>query len=507
MFTGMTRRDFAKTAAASATVLGFGDHGFLRVMPAVSARESRLDPDLVRLDSGIEPLVRFLENTPRDRLLEEVADRLKKGLSYRELVTALFLAGVRNILPTGRFNFHCWLMVHAAHQASLASPDSERWLPIFWVLDEFKRAKGPQDNVEKMMSIDEAALPSARNARRVFLDAAESLDFPTAEAAVVALVRSGATHELFDQFALFGAHRDFPGLGHPSIWVSNAWRTLEVIGWKHAEVVLRSVVHLIFAGAPEPRCIRLWKHNRELAAKLPAEWQEGKPSPEATRDLLAAMRQASPEESSQKAVKLISAGVAPQSIWDAAFLAAGELLMRHPARNDRWGNGLVSIHAATSLNALHYAYENVRQEETRRFLLLQSASVVPTFIGRMNLQNGRIDQLEPAPPAAPAEEAAGSEGEIFADVSVDRTMAARKALAYLQDGGSPKVLIDSARHLAFLKGDNTHDYKFTSAAFEDFEHVSPMWRDRFLASCMYIFRGSGDRDIPLVNRTRAALNT
>jgi hypothetical protein len=498
----LSRRNFLRSAASFSAALGLSDHAFLGRLPAVSAEETQLDPRLVRLDSGIEPLVRFLEQTPRDRLLEEVAERIRKGLSYREVVTALFLAGVRNILPTGRFNFHCWLMVHAAHQASLSSPDSERWLPIFWVLDEFKRAKGPEDNVEKMLAIDEARLPSARQSRQMFFRTAESLDFPAAEAAVVALVRSGAAGELFDQFALYGARRDFPGLGHPSIWVSNAWRTLQVIGWQHAEPVLRSVCQLVFAGEPEPRCLGLWKHNRELALQLPTEWPAGKPGPEATTDLLAVIRQAPAEEASRKAVELLKAGVAPQSIWDASFLAAGELLMRHPARPDRWGSGLVPIHAATSLNALRYAYATASQEETRRFLLLQSAAVVPTFVGRLNLQNRRIDELEPAPLTTRVQEAAG---EIFADVNTDRTMAARKALTYLQSGSSPKELMDSARHLAFLKGDNTHDYKFTSAVFEDYEHVSSMWRDRFLASCMYIFRGSGDRDIPLVSRTRAAL--
>lgn len=167
--------------------------------------------------------------------MEEVADRIRRGLSYRELVTALFLAGVRNILLTGRFNFHCFLMVHAAHHASLASPDSERWLPIFWVLDEFKRAKGPQVEVEKMPPFDETKLPSLRQAREAFFQTADDFDFPAAEAAVVAPVRNGAVGELFDQLALQGSRRDFPGLGHPSIWVSDAWRTLPVVGWQHAE--------------------------------------------------------------------------------------------------------------------------------------------------------------------------------------------------------------------------------------------------------------------------------
>jgi hypothetical protein len=504
MFTGSTRRDFFKNSAAGTALLGLGGLGLMGRMPAVSARQANLDPNLVRLDPGIEPLVQFLEETPRDTLLEEVADRIRKGLTYRELVTALFLAAVRNILPTGRFNFHCFLMVHAAHQASLASPDNERWLPIFWVLDEFKRAKGPQVDVEKMPPIDESKLPSLGNARQAFFTAADDLDFPAAEAAVVTLLRNGAVDELFDQLAVHGARRDFPGLGHPSIWVSNAWRTLPVVGWQHAEAVLRSVALLVFAGDRDPRCLRIWQHNRELAAKVPGGWMEGQSSPEATTDLLAAIRQASAEDAARNAVELLEAGVAPQSVWDAAFLAAGELLMRHPARPERWGNGLIPIHAATSLNALRYAYGTAAQDDSRRFLLLQSVAVVPTFRERLRLQDGQIDQMEPAMLTTSGLEAAG---EIFTDIGTDRSLAARKALAYLEGGASPQVLIDAARRLAFYKGNNTHDYKFTAAVFEDFEHLSPQYRNRFLASCMYIFRGTAEKDIPLVDRSRAALKS
>jgi hypothetical protein len=70
--------------------------------------------------------VRLLEVTPRGKLLEEVGARVKKGLGYRDVVTALFLAGVRNIRPHGGDNFHAVLVIHAAHQASLDAPDSDR---------------------------------------------------------------------------------------------------------------------------------------------------------------------------------------------------------------------------------------------------------------------------------------------------------------------------------------------------------------------------------------------
>ena len=127
------RRQFLATTA-------LGGLGLLGRLPAVSADEATLDRKVVRLDPGIEPLVRLLEDTPRDRLLEEVGGRIKKGVSYREVLAALFLAGVRNVepRPSVGFKFHAVLAVNSAHLASLAAPDQERWRPIFWAIDNFK---------------------------------------------------------------------------------------------------------------------------------------------------------------------------------------------------------------------------------------------------------------------------------------------------------------------------------------------------------------------------------
>src|SRR5882672_4843487 len=137
-----TRRGFLKTSAATGALLGLGDLGFLSRLPRVSAAEASVAPGVVRFNPDIEPLVRLLEDTPRDRLLEEVASRIRRGLTYREVLAALFLAGVRNIQPRPvGFKFHAVLVVNAAHLASLASPDTERWLPIFWALDNFKESQ------------------------------------------------------------------------------------------------------------------------------------------------------------------------------------------------------------------------------------------------------------------------------------------------------------------------------------------------------------------------------
>src|SRR5205085_9334603 len=88
----------------------------------------------------------------------------------------------------------------------------------------------------------------------------------------------------------------------------------------------------------------------------------------------------------------------------------------------------------------------------------------------------------------------------------DKLSAARKTLAILQtrqDQLAP--FMTTARRLIFAKGTDSHDYKFSSAALEDFHHVTPAWRNRFLAASIFWLKGSGGNDTPLLQRTRAAL--
>ena len=67
-----TRRHFLKSAAATGALFGLGDWDIVSALPPVSDAEARLEPDRVRFSPEIEPLVRLLEDTPRERLLEEV---------------------------------------------------------------------------------------------------------------------------------------------------------------------------------------------------------------------------------------------------------------------------------------------------------------------------------------------------------------------------------------------------------------------------------------------------
>src|SRR6266545_3637173 len=243
----MNRRRFLRTTTTTGALLGLAELGFLSQLRPVSAGEANLNPAVVRFHPEIEPLVRFLEDTPRERLLEEVAAKIKRGLNYRELLAALLLAGVRNIQPRPvGFKFHAVLVVNSAHLASLSSPDTNRWLPIFWAIDQFKssQAADVKEGDWTMGPVDESAVPPAHKARQALIDAMDNWDEAAGDAAIVGMVRSAGAHEIFEILCRYGA-RDFREIGHKEIYVANSFRTLEVIGWQHAEPVLRSLVYAI----------------------------------------------------------------------------------------------------------------------------------------------------------------------------------------------------------------------------------------------------------------------
>lgn len=489
MTTPLSRRAMMTSGAS---LLGL--HG-LPPLPAVAS--TALDDDVVRLRPEIEPLVRLIEETPRNRVVEELAVRIGRGVSYQEVLAALYLATVRNVQPRPSvgFKFHCVLVISSAHLSSMAGPDADRWLPILWAADHFK---GPQEEEKRksgwrMKPVDESAVPPPHRARAAFRKAMEDWDVDAADAAAAGLARHCSSHEAFELFFRYGA-RDFRSIGHKIIFVSGAARLLQVIGWRHAEPVLRSLAFALLnhggGGNPKDRdesADRPWRRHLEKVGGIRKEWRTGKVDDGATRDLLETLRAGSDVDATSKVLSLLDGGLSPRAIWDGVFASSGELLMR---RTD-----IPSLHALTTMNAIRYAFATASDDETRRLLLLQAAAFVPLFRRNAGHPERRIDTLEPL-------EAKGPD-DIFA--TGNKMESARKILGHLDGGGDPEALLDAARVLTFLKGTGAHDYKFSAAVLEDYRHLSPAWRNRFLAASVFYLKGSDARDNGLVARVRSAL--
>ena len=496
----MNRRSFLGTGVGA--FLGCREHAFVAGLSPVSAAEARVDPGIVRFDPAIEPLVRLLEQTPRERLLEEVAAKIKKGLTYRETLAALLLAGIRNVQPRPSvgFKFHAVLVVHSAHLVAQASPEADRWLPLFWALDHFKRSQAAdvREGNWTMGAVNPTSVPSSSQVARAFIAAMDHWDESDADAAAAGLARHLSPPEAFELFARYAA-RDVRSIGHKAIYVANAWRALETIGWQHSEPVLRSLAYALLAreGSDpvngDDRVDRPWRRNQGLVSRIRADWGVGRTDSGATLDMLATLRDDTDEHTADQVVEMLKGGIAPASIWDAVMCGAAELLMRNP--------GILPLHAVTTTNAIRYLYDRSQRDETRRLLLLQNASFLPFFRGGRG-SGARIDQLVPIERSSTGDEAIE---EICATIGRDNPMAAQRVLGYLARNSRPQALLDAANRLVFQKGNDSHDYKFSAAVLEDYGHLSPSWRARYLAASVFWLSGSSTPDNDLVHRARLAL--
>jgi hypothetical protein len=508
MFSPLSRRTLLKRSLQTGAIASLGDFSFLHSLPAIAA-DGKAKPATVELSPDLEPLVRLLEDTEREKVLEAVASRIHDGTTYQQLLAATLLAGVRGIKPRPvGFQFHAVLVINSAHLASLAANDNDRWLPLFWAIDNFKVSQ--KTNKEKndgwmMPPVDDSKLPSPEQTKKAFAEAMDNWDEEAADRAAAAVARYLPPDEAIEQLWRYGA-RDFRDIGHKAIYVANSWRVLQTIGWRHAEPVFRSLAFALLQhegdnpakrdGEPD----RPGRENMKRAKEFAANWQYGKPSPEATSEVLDAIRTASASDSAAKVTELIKKGVSPTSLWDGIFLGAGEILMRAP--------GIVGLHCVTSTNALHQAYCLTGRDEMRRLALLQAASFLPLFrkaLGDRNtkLADLRVDKLEQADLKKTGAEAVE---EIFNDAGSDRLLAARKTLTLLaNDPTAYDPLMKAARRLVFTKGRDSHDYKYSSAALEDYFAVSPRYRNAYLAMSLFQLRTAKEADNNLIKRTRAAL--
>lgn len=499
-----SRRCFLSSASAGISMLSA--RNLIAGLNPVSDEQARATSGIVQLRPEIEPLVRLIEESPRQRLLEEIGSRIQNGLSYREILAALLLAGVRNIepYPAVGFKFHAVLVVNAAHVASLASPSADRWLPILWALDEFKssQAKDVKEGNWTMAPVDEAGIPAPEKLRDAFHQSMQQWDVAQADVAAAGAARFLGATEVLELFAGYAA-RDFRSIGHKAIYLANAWRTLQTIGWEHAEPVLRSLAYAMLNhnGEPNPATSdlapdRAWKTNQQLSLKIRDGWEGGQLDSAATTELLTVLRAGTADESAASVVEQLNAGVSPQSLWDALHLAAGELVMRQA--------GIVPLHAMTTTNALRFLFDNVGSPQTRKLLLLQNASFLPLFRAAMKARgqigDSKIDELTGVESKEPV-----SVDAIFGSIGKQPQLAAQQVMTFLASDQDAETLMNAARRLIFLKGTDAHDYKFSTAALEDYYKISPALRSRYMAASTYNLKGSGATDNKLVDRIRAAL--
>ncbi|MGH9657157.1 MAG: hypothetical protein ACRD96_01365 [Bryobacteraceae bacterium] len=469
--------------------------------------DAEVTPDIFRFRPEIEPLVTLIENTAREKCAAMAVEQLRRGVSYRQFMAALFLAGVRNVNPRPPgFAMHCVFVIHSAHLLGLEAPADARLLPLFYALDNFKGAQerdARQTGGDYVMRAIAGKLPAPDRAAVEFTAAMEAWDQERAERAVVALARHRAGGEVIDMLWRYGA-RDYRNIGHKAIYVANAARTLHTIGWQHAEPVLRSVVLALldFGREQQVNGYALDDQCYNANAKRVNEIAGDVNRPEGdTVSILDVLRTASPGEAcADIAARLAKGSTGAAAVWDAVHLAAAELRMR-----SRPANAIVSIHAVTAANALHHGWLAAPESRLRLLLLLQAAGWMAQFrhfsSARENaLRDFAITRLEPG-----AEDS--SPQEILSASLADPDPLAARVVRLARDLPARQSFFSAAVRNIVTKAEEVHLYKYLAALIEDVPLVRPEWQPHLTAAVVYYTKGSNDPEPVAIKRAREALRT
>ena len=505
-----TRREFLKTSAGAGMLLGCATPVALGALAPNARKDAQVTPDLVRFTPDVEPIVRLIEETPREKCFDMMVEQLRQGLPYRNFLAALFLAGIRDVRPHPLgFKFHCVFAIHSANQMSLDAVSEDRLLPLFWALDQFKKSQA-EDVQQGHFQLTELTgpLPAPEKAAAEFHAAMQAWDEERASRAVAAFVRSRGADEIIEAIWRYGA-RDFRSIGHKGIFVANSWRTLQTIGWRHAEPTMRSLVMgLLDVGSArrgsgsnfdDQDSLSNVERAQKTLPQLPGTWTGSGRDEAATLDLLEAMRTASVGDACKQTLGQLQSGKSQaQGAWDAVHLAAGELIMRQP--------GIVGIHAVTSVNSLHYAFRTAANPETRLLLLLHGVAWMGHFRDQMT-SRGKLGtvKITELPAAAVADDEAKAAAQVLERVGKETPAAAALAFELARKHPQPDAYSKLARRLIFRKGTDAHHYKYAAAIFEDYGLVSPPWRPHMLATSVYYLRGTQESDSKLMTRAVEAV--
>lgn len=450
----------------------------------LTAAASRPIHGPVATGADLDALVDLVRKTPRRELLGKA---LELQADWRDLLAAAFLAGIRDVEPRPvGFQFHCVMMTNSAFDIAARAPAAERLAAALYNLDDFKRsqerdAQGGDWSMGKAPATNavDVGLATAR-----VTEVLETWDLDGADHAATALSHCASLDEAFEPLWWF-CMRNFTNIGHNPIFAAQAHRTLQHIGWRHGTDVLRSLVYGLLDGKPGA-ADETFVANQERAAKLVLPGSASA-SKVASQELVAELRQATPEGASTSVADALSKGLSLDSVWDVLRILAAEQSWRDP--------GILSAHAMTSVNALRYIASRARSAVVRSMAILQAASwqvLYRDFLSRRSSYDGDAPGIETLQPADQGTNPAADAAAVFATAGDDARAAAPLALAAAQNGTTE--LMAATRHWLLRKAREHHDYKFAAALLEEMQAAGPETAGRMFAASLGYLRKPSDRD-------------
>jgi len=501
-----TRRRFLSVLGRGVVAAGLAERSAVAAN-AASARAFARVPPLPQPRSRAElgdlaALVKWIREAPADGIVRDAIDRLRAGLPPEQLWAATFLAGIEDVEPRPvGFRFHAVLVMPPLWQVASRLPPDERTLPLFFGLANFKQAQAGDARANDWSlppPPQESSLPPAEKARAMLADAIDAWDPQAADAAVTRMARSATRDEIVQALLPCGL-RNFAAVGHHPIFMSCAFKTLDAIGWSHAEPVLRCLVYGLLSTGPGDEA-KPFERSTATAKKLLADHAASGADRTITRAALSPSSDVAIATAARQIGGEVGGDAGLDRAWSDLQSVGLELMMETP--------GLLAVHATTGSLALRELSAQATAPELRIAGALQSAAWMPmwrkAFKGGGDARESTFEQFASDAGPASAKDAAPARDLLAALDGGDRREAALKIARALRAGADTVgPFLDGARRLLVAKASESHHYKFF-AALEDVAAGSPDAALRVAAGSFYLHTPK-DVDFAPVAEARAAL--
>jgi hypothetical protein len=481
------RREFLADVGKGMLVASVGSTLAADLGLAHARAENR--PEKISFGS-LEPLVDMMQDTPIDRVLPKLVDRLNGGTDLRTLVAAGALANARSFGGEDYIGFHAFMALAPAYHMSHELPRDRAALPVLKVLYRNCnqiQAKGGKANEVLHPVSPEGSAENSEALRAAVL----KLDVDSAERAFAAIA---AKSPEFAFNALQPIVEDDTDV-HRVVLAYRSWALLDLTGKQHAHTTLRQTVRYCVnsergrksRGAADPGI-------RALLPKLLDQYRlvDRAPGSRKADDAWLArtsefLLTASPDQAADSIASALAEGMSIDSIGQCLALTSNLQVLRDPGRTQAHpGKPIgsvhgdsVGVHSSDSMNA----WWNIAKVSNNRNAI--SSMIVGAYhVAVSRYQTNRwtysLDaQLDEAKKVEAGSLLTEADAAIRAQ---DQARAAALIQRYGELGRPERPVFDLMLKYATSEDGALHAEKYYRTVSEEFRRVSPAFRWRQLVA-------------------------
>jgi hypothetical protein len=469
----------------------------------------------------MEPLVRLMQETPVDKLLPALADKLEAGTELRQLLAAAALANARTFGGEDYVGFHTMMALAPAFHMAQELPRESRALPVFKVLYRNTnriQERGGRKN-EILRKIKAGSLSESNPGGEQLREAVRHMEAHEAEALFAALSQRSPDDAFNDLLYAVQDHTEV----HRVVLPYRAWDLLGLIGKEQAHTLLRQSVRYCVkaenwvrnSGRTEPRALlpKLLEEHK-LLGSAPGE---RKADDKWVDELSQAFFKSSAPQAAEAAAAALAEGFSPADIGEAISLAANQLILRDHGRTPReeqlgkppgsvHGDS-IGVHASDSANAWRNMARVANARNSFASIILGAYQVALDRTDR----GGDFQNWQPLPLSRHLDEVKSKDADALlreADEAIRANLQGKVSAIvhrYGELGHAPRPIFDLLLRYAVSEDGALHAEKFYRTVTEEFASTRPSYRWRHVVALARVTASEFGRPAAGMAEARALL--